>query len=213
MGHELENSMASFKKAVQLGVEMIEFDVRLTADRIPIVFHDYFTRRLTGKQGLISRITLDRIPKFPLNNGEKVPTLDEVCEFISSARVQAYIEVKVRDRRGIIISKALEHFPPEQFYIGSFDRTYLANIERHYPEVRTIAITFRKGKELARFIETGEEDCFSVQHRSITPEIVEIVRRRDKKIFAWTANKPEDIARVKSLGIDGIVSDFPERIK
>ena len=89
----LENSPAAFSLAVSDRADMIEFDVRLTSDRVPVVFHDARTGR-TGKENLeVARTTAARLRKVPLKNGEPVPTLREVLDLVRG-RVPLNVESK-----------------------------------------------------------------------------------------------------------------------
>ncbi|MCK5833318.1 hypothetical protein KAH81_06565 [bacterium] len=212
-GHELENSMVSFQKAIELGSDMIEFDVRITKNGIPIIMHDRTLRRVTGRNGFVRAMSYENIKNIPLVNGENIPTLAEVCSFISEYNIKAYIEAKVRDRKGIIIGQALENMNTEDFYIGSFDRIYLELIKKTYPEVKTIAITNQSGDSIVNIIKTGIEDCLSIEYGSINLDIIQLAHSYNKEIFVWTVDDIEEIDRMKSFGVDGIVSDYPDKVK
>ncbi len=211
-GHEQENTIASFVKAVELGADMIEFDVRLTKDLVPVVLHDRSIYRVSGRRGLIAKLTFDECRENPLKGGGKIPSLEEACKLVLESNIEAYIEVKVPDRKGIIIGKVLEHLPVNRFYIASFDKAYLTLIETNYPEIRTIVITNRNDIRLIDLITKNHADCFSVEYHSIDSSAVEAAHNTGRKLFAWTVNEPSDIERLKALGVDGIVSDYPERV-
>ena len=213
-GYELENSMASFRKAAEIGVDCIEFDVRLTKDARPIVIHDRTLRRVANVRGSVARQIFEDFDKgIRLKNGERIMKLEEACKFISESGLKAYIEVKARDRRGVIIETVLDILELDRFYIGSFNHEYIREIDRNFPEIKTIAITNRHGKALHRLASETTYDCVSVKFNSIDKETVAIAHENGVEVFVWTIDEPDDIEFAKSLGVDGIVSNFPDRIR
>ncbi len=88
-----ENTLASFKKAIEIGVDAVELDVRKTKDNQLVVIHDADVKRTTDGEGLVSELTLAQIKSFSAEGGEKIPTLDEALDFLDK-KVKVLIELK-----------------------------------------------------------------------------------------------------------------------
>ena len=92
--YESENTISSFKKAINIGVDEIEFDVQLSKDKIPVVFHDDFVDRITNKRGSISDLTLAKIKQIKVGKNEKIPTLEKILKFLKNFDQNLQIELK-----------------------------------------------------------------------------------------------------------------------
>ena len=88
-----ENTLASFKKALEIGVDAVELDVRKTKDNQLVVIHDADVKRTTNREGLVSEFTLKEIQSLDAGSGEKIPTLEETLDFLGK-KVKILIELK-----------------------------------------------------------------------------------------------------------------------
>jgi glycerophosphoryl diester phosphodiesterase len=88
-----ENTLASFRKALEIGVDAVELDVRKTKDNELVVIHDADVKRTTDGEGLVSDLTLKEIKGFSSGDGEKIPTLQEALNFLDK-KVKVLIELK-----------------------------------------------------------------------------------------------------------------------
>ncbi|MEM2727493.1 MAG: glycerophosphodiester phosphodiesterase family protein, partial [Candidatus Bathyarchaeia archaeon] len=92
-GYEPENTILSFKRALELGVNAIEFDVRRTKDGEIVVIHDAEVDRTTNGKGLVGELTLSEIKSLSTEKGEKIPTLEEALDFLDR-KSKIFIEIK-----------------------------------------------------------------------------------------------------------------------
>src|SRR3990167_8699034 len=97
-----ENTISSFRKALELEVDMIEFDVRITKDKHPVVMHDYQLRRLTKTSGRINKLTLEEVKKLKIKKIESIPTLAEALEAINN-QAGLNIELKTKNSAQIVV--------------------------------------------------------------------------------------------------------------
>ena len=88
-----ENALASFRKALEIGVDAVELDVRKTKDTQIVVIHDEDVKRTTNGTGLVCELTLKEIKGFDAGHGEKIPTLEETLDFLDK-RVKVFVELK-----------------------------------------------------------------------------------------------------------------------
>lgn len=213
--HEPENTLRSFSRAMALGADMVELDVHLCGSGELVVIHDKTVDRTTDGTGEVVKLTFDELRALDAGNGERIPTLQEVID-LATGRMGINIELKGLGTAG----PALEHIEEavergwdrSGFLVSSFHMDELAAIRKLSEDVRTgILFAFDYGS-IMEFAELNGAYSLNPNHRVVTPEFVARTRERDLKIFAWTVNEPGDIARMKGLGVDGIISDFPDRL-
>ena len=215
-GYEPENTILSFKKALELGVDMIEFDVCLCKTHEVVVFHDKRVDSMTDTTGYILDKTFDELRSYDMGKGQKVPTLQEALDFIDK-RCPVNIEIK-GDEVASSVYKILDEYVRvkgwrwDLFLISSFNHYELRDFSRLKEEVKIGAIIAS--------IPIGYAECATrVGAYSLHPSkefinqaLVNDAHTRGMKVFVYTPNHPEDIAAMKALGVDGIFSDYPDRI-
>lgn len=126
-GLALENTMESFRRALEAGVDIVEFDVHVTQDKQFVVCHDPDLRRVSGQWALIKNLTYDELRKIKLKNGESVPLLTTVLELVQKNGKQAIVEMKA--------NRSLAAFCSE---IKRFDNTVKAVASSNYEILRGI---------------------------------------------------------------------------
>ena len=227
-----ENTISSFEKALELGVDMVEFDVQITKDEYPVVIHDKNLKRLTKKFGRVRKLTLAEIKKFKLKGRETIPTLAEVLEVIDN-QVGLDIELKVRGSAQIVVQTLRDYKVDfEKVMISSNHASEIRVAERLEPEITT-ALVFRSGNVFSFWfaldflavlflpitmyyirwlVKRANADYLSINHLFLNKKKVEIFRRRGIKICAWTVDSPKKIDYLRNLGIDGIITNYPDRL-
>lgn len=224
-----ENTMAAFRKAVIAGANMVELDVRLTKDFHIVVHHDPSVRRTTNGKGNIWDLTLQQLraldagswfdPKF---HRERIPTLREVMEFLLPTNVNLNIEVKTdgdpRKRTRfeecvilIIMEKRFE----ERALVSSFNHTFLKRMHELFPDIKTGALYHpvrdvrKKPSTLCSRIGASTFICSRAQLR----EKMVTDAHAHKLIFAtYGVNTRQHLDTVVALGVDAVVTDWPEKI-
>lgn len=205
-GHVAENTIASFQKALELGVDMIELDVHLSKDNIPIVIHDSTVDRTTAAKGKVTDFTAQELQNLG------IPTLEDVFNFMQN-RCNLNIEIKIFEATQPILSLLNKTtFKQNKLIISSFDWNALQTIRSHYDTIKIGVLTetdLSLALAFAKFI-----NAYSIHpyYHLLTVENIQKIKAKKFKIFPWTVNEPEAIIFVKSLHVDGIITDFPERI-
>ena len=215
-GYEPENTLRSFKKALDLGVDMIEFDVHVCASGELVVIHDAKVDRTTNGTGYVARKTLPELQKLDAGKGERIPTLIEVLDLINQ-QVVVNIELKgvnTAEPVAKIISEYVtqKKWSYDKFLVSSFNHVELLKFKKLVPQVPTEALLEGVPVRLASFAQDCKAQAIGIYKDCITQEYVNDAHKRKLKVYVFTVNEPDEIERVKKLGVDGIFSNFPDRL-
>ena len=215
--HAPGNTLLGFRRAAALGADAVECDVRQTADGHLVLAHD---AHLTGADGcvrLIAHSTLAELRTIDLGQGERIPTLAEVIDLCQKEQLGAYIELKEWSCVPAVAEIIRKQKFAEQCIVGSFRPDWLMDLKAIAPELAT-SILFASPRldavKLAQSVQANfVHPCWGhLLHPSalLTPEWVAQVRRADLGIICWSEQRPDEIAALRRLGVDGICSDAPE---
>ena len=205
-GHVAENTLASFEKAMEVGVDMIELDVFLSKDNIPVVIHDKTIDRTTISNGFVSDFLAIELQKLG------IPTLEDVFQLVNH---QCDINVEIKEFEAVKSVLDLIHsniFSKDKILISSFDWNALQEVRFHDNDIRIGVLTETDvdlALAFAKFIKAYSIHPF---HHLLTKENVIQIQYNNFKVYPWTVNEPEDIIFVKLLNVDGIITDFPDRV-
>lgn len=213
-GYAPENSLAAFKKAIDLNVDMIELDVQQCKSGELIVFHDYTLDRLMGVHKYISDLTLQELKQFNIaKSNEKIPTLQEVLDLINrQCKVNielksAHITEKVSDIIKIYIGKGWNF---NDFIVSSFDHYEIKKFKELSPSVITGAIIDCKPIGYSNIIVNAYADIAVLYYPMVDKQFVADAHSKGIKVFVFTVNYPEDYKLMVNLDVDAIISDFPD---
>ncbi len=218
MGHALENTIESVKKAIKLNVDGIEIDVFKSKTGELIVYHDPFLSRLSNSNAFIEQISLDSIKKVELKGGLSIPTLNEVINIIPE-KIFLNIELKGSNtafETNKVIIEYLKEFnlPPSKFIISSFRWDELKKFRDLNKDI-PIAILVDSLYKIDNAIKLAKEInaiALNPNNKFITKKIVKKIQSNNIKVFPYTINSPKNIKRMKLMGVDAIITDYPERI-
>ena len=218
MGHALENTIESVKKAIQLNVDGIEIDVFKSKTGELVVYHDPFLSRLSNSNAFIEQISLDSIKKVELKGGLSIPTLKEVIDIIPE-KIFLNIELKGSNtafKTNKVIIEYLKEFnlQPSKFIISSFRWDELKKFRDLNKDI-PIAILVDSLYKIDNAIKLAKEInaiALNPNNKFITKKIVNKIQSNNIKVFPYTINSPKNIKRMKLMGVDAIITDYPERI-
>jgi len=214
--HVTENTLASFLKALQMGCDAVELDVHICATGELVVLHDFTVDRVTNGTGEVHKLSLTDLKALTVTGGHAIPTLDEVFE-ITGKNCVVNIEMKGR-HTARPVSDFIERYVNEKGYsyaglpVSSFQREELQNMSRINPNVHLGILTQASVTQAWEWAEEFNAKALHPHFTLLTESNVTKAQQAGYKIYTWTVNEPEDIARVKALGVDGIISDYPERL-
>jgi glycerophosphoryl diester phosphodiesterase len=219
-----ENTRLAFIKAIEAGADLIELDCQLSRDGHVVVFHDEHLRRTAGARGTLRSKTLEQLKALDIGRwrkasfrGERILTLEEALETLAG-RVDLCLEIKnyPNSLRGIELKIlfALSHYDYlDRTIVSSFDYSSLARVRELAPD---IAIGLLCGAALQR---DAVENARRLTAASL--HVQKSVAKRDfllraweegLDVFVWTLNDPREIEEFVSMGVQGVISDYPERL-
>lgn len=214
MGHAPENTLASVRKALELGTHCIEVDV-YHVDGHLVVFHDERLERTTNGTGYVHEQTFEYLRTLDAGNGERIPTLAEVIETVDRG---AGINIELKGpgtARPVVecIGTFRERgWNDDLFLVSSFNHRALVEVRRLDPRINIGAL-------ISGLPVDDAASALKLEAYSVHPSVAFVYRRfvddahaHGLRVFAFTVDHPGDIARMKELGVDGIFTNYPERV-
>jgi len=237
-GQAPENTLASFKIAMDMGVDMIELDVRNTLDEQIVVIHDSTLDRTTDGSGLVHDYTLDQIKELDAGSwfgeakyaGEKVPTLKEVLDLVNG-KCKVLIEIKHMDHphyhdfaEKLIDVIRKEENGYEWIILQSEEQKYLDAAHEYDDHVQTkkLMISEDSAPLLAFYIETkmhlgrAKEDdrmkALNPEYHTLSTRRIFRMHARGFEVYTYSPTTKEEMIKLLHMGVDGIITDYPEKL-
>jgi glycerophosphoryl diester phosphodiesterase len=212
-GHAPENTIESIGCAIGMGVDYIEIDVQPTRDGRLVVFHDRTMRRLTGLPGYVRDYTfLELTEKANISNRQKIPSFEEVCDLVAKSNVGLYVEIKSAAIEFPILKTLCKYFDISNCLIGSFYHRSILKLKQIDPTVKTIALM--EGVPVSTRNIVGDSQCnyLGLGIGSLDEQQIREVRSEGCGVIVWTVDEADELPLLCELEIDGVVSNFPDRI-
>lgn len=214
-GHVTENTLESIKKALALGVDGIEIDVHRCASGELVVFHDFTVDRITNGTGEVSEHRLNALKRFKTKGNYEIPTLAQVLAFVDN-KCLLNIELKGQDTakeaaRIITFYVDKKGWEYENIIVSSFQEDLLETVFDINKSIPLGVITETNLKAAIQLAEKVNAVSIHPQYTMLTEEIVQELQE-NFKVFTFTVNNLNPIERIKSYGVDGIITDFPDRL-
>jgi len=225
-----ENTLAAFQAALEHDIPGVELDVQLTADGKVVVLHDFDLKRVTGHEGQLQQCTAARLRRLdagswfsPQFRGEKIPFLDEVFELLGR-RVYYDVELKwLRRQGGELEQRVLEriraHGLEDRCLVSSFNPFCIWRVQQLAPGLPTAHI-YSRNRRVHPLLREGQAQLVvpapftKPQFRQVNALSAFIARRvLGAQVLSWTVDDPEEAARLVRLGVRGIISNHPGRIR
>lgn len=213
-----ENTLPAFELAYQQGAQMIEFDVRPTADGQIVVFHDDTTARWDGRDQPIAALTLDEVRRLDIG-GAQVPTLDEVCAWAAQSDIALNVELKVAGVEAAVAAIIARHGLDERVIVSSFDFSALQTMRAVAPELKlgalmgsnTLApnVRLREAWPLPVLRKLSARAWHPSWQLPLLDQLVPRVRRAGYAVYVWTVDDPAVMRRLLKLSVDGIMTNRP----
>jgi glycerophosphoryl diester phosphodiesterase len=222
-GHAPENTFAAFQCAVELGSTFIETDLQVTRDGRFVAIHDSSVERTTNGSGEVRDFTLNELLELDTGMwfdrgfmGERIPTLEAILEFSKVHDVVFYLELKYAAVWGMdhtLVAALKKAQNTARTIVISFDPATLAPLRRLDPSIM-----------MGLLIEDATPDCIQkaldvgarqlcLNFKCATPKLIEEAHRADLQAVPWTVNSAQDMRAMIAAGADGIMTDFPDRLR
>jgi glycerophosphoryl diester phosphodiesterase len=228
-----ENTLFALQEAAKLGVDLSEIDIHMTRDGVLVAIHDESVDRTTDCKGLVQDFTLAELKKldagyrwtnneghtFPFRGqGIKIPGLNEL--FVALPKQAISIEIKQNDPPIVAALRELinQHRKNNQVLVSAFNSRTMKVLRRLCPGIATAGTQ----AEMDRFSKLSKvfltrpfllsAIALEVPYEIITAHFVKAAHKKNIRVDAWTVNEIEEMERLLALGVDGIVTDFPDRM-
>jgi glycerophosphoryl diester phosphodiesterase len=206
--YEPENTLRSFERALEFGVDAVELDVRKTKDNHLVVIHDAEVNKTTNGKGSVDKLTLEEIKGFSTEKGETIPTLKETLDFLDK-KVKILVELKEEGLEKEVLKLVHENKLQKNVIIVSFIEEALRKVRELDDTVETGLIYAKHQNPLKAALELKAQYLVGF-YRFVHTANVQKFHENGLKIVVWTVNTPEEIAAYVKKGVDGIASDKPD---
>ncbi|WP_416841958.1 glycerophosphodiester phosphodiesterase [Flavobacterium sp. LB3P122] len=215
-GYEPENTLVSFQKALDMHLDGIELDVHLSSDDELMVIHDETIDRTTNGKGFVNKLSLRELKTFRIEDKHQIPTLKEVFDLVNQ-NCFINIELKKYDTAEKVVS-LIEKFVVkkewkyDRFLVSSFDWNALQQVVFLNDKI-PIGVLTETNLDLAQaFAKFIQAESIHPHFHLLTKENTAQMQKKGLQVFPWTINEIEDIQKIKAFNVNGIITDFPNRI-
>lgn len=223
-GNYPENTMLAFRKALEAGCEGIEFDVHLTKDGQIVIIHDEAIDRTSGQHGLVKDMTYEELCRVDfayryagLVPFQRIPTLREYFELVKDLDIRSNIELKtgVYEYPGIeqaVYHLIQEYHMEEKVIISSFNHHSVMRMKALDAKIPCGFLSETWILDVGSYVESHRVEAYHPQFSMLTDSETADLKAHGREINTWTVNSPEDIREMIRLQVDGIISNFPDRV-
>jgi glycerophosphoryl diester phosphodiesterase len=210
-GHAPENTLAAIEAGIACGVDFVEIDLRRTADGALVALHDATVNRTTDGMGRINRLSLQDVKRLSAGNGQQIPTLQEALD-TANGRTGLMLELKATGIARQAVEAVRQAGFKNPIIYASFLHEELAVVRASDSNASLMTLFDRlPGASVTRAMKYAASHV-GLRHDKATRRLVKSFHNSGILVFVYTANRRGDIERVLSLGVDGVISNFPERI-
>lgn len=213
-GHAPANTLAGIRAALDFKSDGIEIDVQCTSDGVPVLMHDLTVDRTTDGTGAVAEMTLEQLKALDAG-GEPPPTLAEVLA-LTKGKALLICEIKQPGVEERLAEAVHEAEAVEDVMVWSFFPKALEGIRHADPQIPAALLVSERHvgavptlRDVA--VRIGIQGL-SVYHEGVTEETLRLCRRSALAVFTWTADEPSDIERLIAVGVDGICTNYPDRV-
>ena len=210
-GYAPENTLQAFRLAIDMGCPWIELDVHTVEGEL-LVIHDDELARTTNGHGRVSTSSLQYLRSLDAGMGERIPMLNEVLD-ITDRRCGINIELKGQNTaepvNRFLADASRRGWLRNQFIISSFDHRELALADPAFPR----GVLFREQADYLLMTRALNAHSLNLALRLVDQETVDAAHMENLKVYVFTVNDPGDIKHMKDIGVDGVFSYYPDRVK
>lgn len=214
MGYEPENTLRSIGRALELGAPCIEIDVYWVDGHL-VVIHDERLERTTNGSGLVMDQTFEYLRSLDAGEGERIPTLEEVCETIGP-HIGLNIELKGPGTAApvatLIASLVERGWDRSAFLVSSYKEDELRQINQINPDIQLGVL---RDKHLDDALQLALEiGALSINpsHLVVKRKLVERAHAAGLNVYVHTVNRPRELAKMYEMGVDGVFTNYPDRV-
>jgi len=213
-----ENTIIAIETAKALRVDCIEIDIRMTSDGTLTVFHDRRLNRTTYGKGGIRKYSFQELQQYPIKsklagdfNIQRIPSLEQVLAAIMDSNITLMVEVKSPSASPKLTDKLAQLVKSrevvDQVEIFSFDKNFIVSFRERYPEFKTGWLVSGRIPK----IRYPKVQFVGLYYKSalLFPKQVTRLQRKGYRVYVWTVNTEKSMRKILKLGVDGIITDYP----
>lgn len=211
-----ENTLSAFKYAKEQGLKMVELDVTLTADKIPVVFHDETLKRMANNPARIDELTFSELQKIQLPNDEHVPSFDEVVKLLKELNLSVNVEIKPSkpEFAKITAQKAWECIKANDFqdyvFFSSFEWSSLFELKKIAPNVKLGILVEDISPDWRETAKKLKPFSINYDAQMLTENLINEIHSLGYEVLAWTVNDIQIALALFDHGVFAIFSDNPK---
>jgi len=215
MGHrgapfsEPENTLRSFRRALEMGVAAVELDVQLSKDGRLMVIHDETLERTTNGRGRVKDFTAGELRRLDAGRGEPIPFLNEVVELVKG-RAHLVVELKQPDAAPALGQFFQDHQIFELAHVISFWHPVLKAMKEEEPRLRTGALMVGCPADPAGLARAALSEALILHFAYVTPELVAQAHEQGLLVYVWNIDDTDTLKPYLSMNLDGIGSNKPD---
>lgn len=210
-GYAPENTLTSIEKAIALRCAFTEVDIQRTSDDELVLLHDERVDRTTNGRGRVSELTLPDMRKLDAGGGQMVPTLEEALK-AANGRIGLILELKTKGLAPDVCTIVRASGFNRPVIYASFLHEELQDVRRIDPHADTLALFKWFSKVPVAQVVRLQATHVGLRFNTATKRRVKALHNAGLTVFVYTVNKPAEVNKMKILGVDGVISDFPDRI-
>jgi glycerophosphoryl diester phosphodiesterase len=217
-----ENTVSSIRRAILDGAGYAEIDLQETADGVVVLMHDHNAHRTTGINKNMWEIQFQELRQAssgawfsPRFQEEKVPTFEEVVN-TAKGNIKLNIELKNNGHQKRLAEKTVEILKQKHFdrdcVVSSFDDRLLKTVKFLDRNIKTALIIGRKPEALDMALKSQDYEAISINFTVIDQDFMKLAKANNKEVFAWTVNDPKAMTDLLHLGVNNIITNYPDRL-
>lgn len=210
---EPENTLRGFRKAIELGIDYVEFDIHRCKSGELVVVHDETVERTTNGKGFVADLTLQQLKKLDAGKGEQIPTLQEVID-VCKGKIKMYIELKAKGLEEDTVAAVIENNITSDVIVKSFFHEYSKNVKeiaaaKKLP-LKTGILIVGNPVNIVEVANAAKADFVSANHYFVNERMVKLLKNAGISVTVWNCDNEHNINRMVKLGVDMIASDRPD---
>ena len=210
---EPENTLAGFRKAIELGVDYAEFDIHRCKTGELVVIHDDMVDRTTNGKGFVADLTLAELKKLDAGKGERIPTLQEAID-CCKGKVKIQIELKEAGLEEDTVAAIEKNRIAADVIVISFYHDFIRKAKEiaaaRKLKIKTGALIVGNPVNAAEVVKAAKADYLSANQNFTDKRMVDELRNAGIGVVAWNCDTEKDIKRLAGLGVDAIGSNKPD---
>lgn len=202
---EPENTLRAVERAIKMGADFVEVDVRKSKDNKLVIMHDPDVNRTTDGNGFVKDYTIQELKKLDAGKGETIPTLDEVITCVKD-RVGLVIEIKEPGTEGKILEKINEN-ELENTILTSFYHKSVKNAVKMNPSINAGIIFACQPIDVVQMVSNARANIIFPSYKYMNEDMVKQAQNEGISVYPWTIDDPEIFEKFVEMGVDSIVTN------